>query len=203
QCGDEFFWIQTAMMNALFLVTFGHLAEAHSLELRAREKAERCEDAYSGSAVAWTGGNISLWLLDPCAALSKFSSELSRPRTSRSGIRSAPLLELSGMAYDWIGEKAESRRVRAQLRGVDSPVDMPREHKGWDSAYANVFARVALARSNGEREALCHFARMLGEMCRSHGMYREGEAFLKESLDIASNAPHLPHALLTELFLCV
>jgi tetratricopeptide (TPR) repeat protein len=203
QLGDEFWWILAAMMNAWFLIALGHFAEAHALEVRARNRAERFEDIFCGSTVAWVGGVNSLVLLDPCAALTKFRTELARPRTSRSPTQSAPLLEWSCLAHAAIGEMAECRRVEARLSGLDSSTDMPRGYKDWDSEHSDFLAKIALARSNGQHEAVCYLTAMLGERCRPRGMYGESEAFLRESLDLASNAPHLPKVVQAESHLCL
>ena len=200
QRGNEFFGIHTAMMDTVFLVALGVWPK---LMLRAQGAGK---SRPVGRRFYWLlrrlgGGGNSLLLLDPCAALSKFLAELRRPRTWRSRTRSAPLLEWSSVAYDGIGERRESRRARAQLRGSTRP--RTRRGCSWDSEYSDFLAKIALARSNGDREAVCHLARTLEKCAGRAACMRESEAFLRESLDIASNAPHFPHALLTVLFLCV
>lgn len=203
QLGDEFWWIQAAMINTRFLIALGRLAEAHSLELRAQEKAERFADAYSGSIVAWLGGVNCSDLWDPRAALPKYLAELSRPRTSRSPTRSLPLLTESSHMYVQVGEMAEARRVLAQMRGPTASTALPWEDGDWDRTHLDVTERIELARRGGNLDSICLRTHWLGMICRIRGRYAESEAFSKESLEISRNAPNLTRVLWAEQDLCL
>jgi tetratricopeptide (TPR) repeat protein len=202
QLGDELWWTLTSAVRIRFLVWFGRLAEARSLELRAREKADRLDDASTGPLIAYHAGVSYSELWDARVALLGCLAELSKSHTSRSPFRTM-LLGESSYLFMRVGEIAETRRVLTQMRGPDASTALPWEDGDWDRNHQDMTNQVELARRDGNLELMCVRLHWLGQICKVRGMYAQSEAFSRESLALAQKAPNLPRILQVEQDLCL
>src|SRR5262249_37843240 len=139
----------------------------------------------AGSSIAWCGGNNYHWLGNPRGTQEWYTSELAKPRTSRSAIRVALLHR--GLVDACI-EMGELSKARAYLAEDDAPRKPPQLlffEGEWELADKRLTARSESARTSGDRWGDFWFVVRLARLRRFTGDAAQAVQFLEGALEIS------------------
>jgi tetratricopeptide (TPR) repeat protein len=186
-------WAFAASSKAAFLTRFGSLAEGFALQMRARESTDGLANTMLGSSIAWTGGSMCRFLLDPDEAQEWCLRELNKPRTAQSRSRRQILRHDMCLNFIMKGELGKARDLLSPAQPELYRHTLLAFMEGdWELAGANFSKLLDYSRSSGIRLVTCDFIPDVARFHSARGEHEKAHALYEECLAISLDAPDFP-----------